>query len=187
MSYRFDGYLEALGENWLDDDPLLRRWVERSSPGTAELEWLDGFGRAAAGRYREIADRVERRENLPRLEEADPYDGRNRQVWIPAETRQVLAEVHGSGIWRAATDERLRYAAVYLLNANGEFGITCSTACTDGLARAARPRHGRTQPGRCGSPRAGHAGVVGPRRPVRDRDPGWQRRRDERPARRPRS
>ncbi len=138
MSYRFDGYLEALGDNWLDDDPLLQCWVEQSSPGATELEWLDEFGRAAAGRYREVADWVERQENLPRLEEADPYDGRNRQVWIPAETQQVLAEVHGSGIWRAATDERLRYAAVYLLNANGEFGVTCSIACTDGLTRALR-------------------------------------------------
>ena len=136
--YRFDGYLEALGQSWLEDDTLLRHWVARSSPDEAQLAWLDGFGRAAAGRWREVAERVERRENLPRLEGADPYDRRQREVWIPAETRRVLAEVHGSGIWRAGLDERLRYAAVYLLNENGEFGVTCSTACTDGLARALR-------------------------------------------------
>jgi alkylation response protein AidB-like acyl-CoA dehydrogenase len=46
--------------------------------------------------------------------------------------------VHGSGIWRAGLDERARYALVYLLNQNGEAGVTCSTACTDGLARALR-------------------------------------------------
>jgi len=136
--YRFDGYLDALGESWLDDDPLLRRWVARSSPDEAAMAWLEGFGRAAAGRWREGAERVERRENLPRLEEADPYDRRRREVWIPAETRSVLAEVHGSGLWRAGLDERLRYAAVYLLNENGEFGVTCSVACTDGMARVLR-------------------------------------------------
>jgi acyl-CoA dehydrogenase len=40
-------------------------------------------------------------------------------------------------------DERLRYAAVYLLNQNGEAGVACSVACTDGLIRALRrqPRH----------------------------------------------
>ena len=135
---RFDGYLDALGESWLEDDPLLQRWVARSAPNESQLAWLGDFGRAAAGRWRENAERVERRENLPRLEASDPYDRRRREVWIPAETRQVLAEVHGSGIWRAGLDERLRYAAVYLLNENGEFGVTCSTACTDGLARALR-------------------------------------------------
>jgi len=138
QGYRFEGYLEALGESWLADDPLLQRWVARSAPEESQLAWLEGFGRAAAGRWRKAAERVERRENLPRLENADPYDRRRRDVWLPAETHRLLAEVHGSGIWRAGLDERLRYAAVYLLCENGEFGVTCSTACTDGLARALR-------------------------------------------------
>jgi alkylation response protein AidB-like acyl-CoA dehydrogenase len=139
--YRFDGYLEALGEDWLDDDPLLRRWLARSAPDAPARALVERFGRLAAGRFRASAEIVERRENLPRLEEADPYDRRVREVFIPEETRAALALVHGSGIWRAATDERVRYALVYLLNENGEFGVTCSTACTDGLARILR-RHG---------------------------------------------
>jgi len=57
---------------------------------------------------------------------------------LPIETREMLAQVHGSGLWRDALDERARYALVYLLNQNGESGITCSVACTDGLARALR-------------------------------------------------
>jgi alkylation response protein AidB-like acyl-CoA dehydrogenase len=50
----------------------------------------------------------------------------------------MLAEVHGSGLWKTALDERARYALIYLLNQNGESGIACSVACTDGLARALR-------------------------------------------------
>ena len=78
--YSVDGYLEARGENWLEDDPLLLRWVERSSPDPEQLAWLDGFGQAAANRYLGIADHVERPENWPRLEEPDPYDRRRRHV-----------------------------------------------------------------------------------------------------------
>jgi putative acyl-CoA dehydrogenase len=137
-AYRFDGYLAGLGEDWLADDPLLERWLGRSRLGRRDRDLVVAFGRAAATRHREIADRVERRENLPYLEDPDPYNRRRSEIVIPAETRRTLAEIHGSGLWRPDTDERARYAVVYLLNQNGEFGVTCSTACTDGLVRALR-------------------------------------------------
>jgi alkylation response protein AidB-like acyl-CoA dehydrogenase len=137
-AYRFDGYLAALGDDWYADDELLQRWLARSRLGDADLARVERFGRAAATQHRATADRVERRENLPRLEEPDAYNRRTARVVVPAETLELLAQVHGSGIWKAATDERARYAIVYLLNQNGEFGVTCSTACTDGLARVLR-------------------------------------------------
>ena len=136
--YRFDDYLDALGGSWLDEDSLLIRWLDRSRLDDATLEWLRGFGRAAATRYRELADVVERRENLPYVAERGPYNRESVEVVLPPETRQMLAEIHGSGIWKSSLDERARYALVYLLNQNGEAGVTCSTACTDGLVRALR-------------------------------------------------
>ena len=140
-TYRFDEYLAALGGDWYEEDPLLQRWLARSRLSDAESDVVRRFGRAAATRHREIADWVERAENLPYLQEQDPYNERSRKLVIPAETRHTLAEIHGSGIWKAGLDERVRYAIVYLLNQNSEFGVTCSTACTDGMARILR-RHG---------------------------------------------
>lgn len=136
--YAFDGYLEALGADWLAADPLLTRWLARSQLADADRAAVASFGRRAATRYRVVSDVVEQRENLPRLSARDPYDRGEIDVVLPAETWQALGEVHGSGIWRASFDERARYAIVYLLNQNGEFGVTCSTACTDGMARALR-------------------------------------------------
>jgi alkylation response protein AidB-like acyl-CoA dehydrogenase len=136
--YGFDEYLAGLGDNWLDEDTLLLRWLERGGVGSGELDWLRGFGRAVATRYRELADRVERRENLPHIAERGPYNRACPEVVLPSETRQMLGELHGSGIWKADLDERARYALIYLINQNGESGITCSAACTDGLARALR-------------------------------------------------
>jgi alkylation response protein AidB-like acyl-CoA dehydrogenase len=136
--YGFDGYLERLGKDWLAEDRILLRWLERSRLGDEAWALVSAFGRAAATSQRDSADWVEQRENLPYLGARDPYNRGQRDVVIPEATRRTLAEVHGSGLWRASLDERARYAVVYLLNQNGEFGITCSVACTDGLARALR-------------------------------------------------
>lgn len=137
-TYAFDEYLAALGDDWLADDPLLRRWLERSKLDEAARALVGLFGARAATSYRALSDAAERRENLPYILEKGPYNRATNEVVLPAATRQMLAEVHGSGLWRAELDERARYAAIYLLNQNGEAGVTCSVACTDGMARSLR-------------------------------------------------
>lgn len=136
--YRFDEYLAALGENWLEEDALLLRWLEREHLDGTTLDWLRDFGRAVAGRYREWADAVEQPGKLPAIAEQGPYNRASAEIVLPPETRRMLAEVHGSGLWKASLQERARYALIYLLNQNGEAGVACSAACTDGLVRALR-------------------------------------------------
>ena len=136
--YAFDGYLAGLEGNWFEEDSLLRGWLGRSRLDGATLDWVRGFGAAASGPFRARADVVERRENLPFVAERGPYNRNAVKVVLPSATWQSLAEIHGSGLWKANLDERARYAVVYLLNQNGEAGVTCSTACTDGLVRALR-------------------------------------------------
>ena len=136
--YGFDDYLEGLEGNWAEEDSLLWAWLERSRLREAVRDWVHEFGAAAAGRLRARADVVEYRENLPFISERGPFNRSSAEVILPPETWQSLAEVHGSGLWKADLDERARYAAVYLLNQNGEAGVACSTACTDGLVRALR-------------------------------------------------
>jgi len=134
--YAFDEYLAALGDNWFDEDELLLRWLARSELDDATFGWLHDFGRTTATRYREWADVVEQRENLPVIAERGPYNRASAEVVLPAETVQMLSEVHGSGLWKSSLDERARYALVYLLNQNGEAGIACSAA----QANACLPR-----------------------------------------------
>jgi len=136
--YSFDEYLAGLGKNWFDEDPLLLRWLDRSRIDDRSVGWLRDFGKTIATRYRDWAEVVERRENLPAIADRGPYNRASAEIALPPETREMLAEVHGSGLWKAALDERVRYALVYLLNQNGESGIACSVACTDGLVRALR-------------------------------------------------
>lgn len=136
--YEFNEYLEGLEGNWFEEDALLRAWLERSRLDEAAAGWLQEFGAAASGRFRERADMVERRENLPFVTERGPFNRKATEVVLPTETQQGLAEIHGSGLWSPDLDERARYAFFYLLNQNGEAGLACSSACTDGLVRALR-------------------------------------------------
>jgi len=138
IGYGFDEYLAGLDGNWFEEDSLLQAWLARSRLDDATLDWLRELGAAASGRFRARADVVERRENLPYIAPRSPYNRDVAEVALPAETRKSLAEIHGSGLWKPSLDERARYAAVYLLNENGEAGVTCSVACTDGLVRALR-------------------------------------------------
>ncbi len=59
--YGFDGYLAGLEGNWLEEDSLLRGWLGRSRLDEVALDWVRGFGAAAAGRFRARAEVVERR------------------------------------------------------------------------------------------------------------------------------
>lgn len=137
-TYSFDDFLAESGQDWLEDDPLLRRWLGRSALAARDRKLVAMFGCLVATRLRRVADVVERPENAPFLALKGPYNQPREEVVLPPETVDALAEVHGSGLWRNELDERARYAAVYMLNQNGEHGIACSVACTDGLARVLR-------------------------------------------------
>ncbi|MCR4316236.1 MAG: acyl-CoA dehydrogenase family protein [Planctomycetes bacterium] len=138
-TYSFDDYLSALGANWYEEDSLLRKWTSRIETPAFDYERiLSRFGDLAANEFRKNAEFVERKENLPYIEARDPYNRRAADVIIPDVTRRMLAKIHGSGMWKKDFDPRARYAICYLLNLNGEHGVTCSTACTDGMNIALR-------------------------------------------------
>ncbi|HJQ94033.1 MAG TPA: acyl-CoA dehydrogenase family protein [Candidatus Thermoplasmatota archaeon] len=140
--YSFAPYLKARGTDPWRSDPLLQAWVRRSRPTGREVDWLRQWSRDVSGTWAARADEAEQAANLPRLAGKGPHDDDRQAVVLPAGTVATLGEVHGSVLWRADLGERLRYAAVYLLNQNGEAGVACSVACTDGLIRVLRKQKG---------------------------------------------
>lgn len=113
--------------------PVLQAWTQGLPP--QEKAWLEGFAQRSLMAWDKAAAEAETEANLPRL----TPDG---DVALCADTWAALAGVHGSGLWNPARDERARYAAVMLLNQNGEGGVACSVACTDGLVRVLRSKGG---------------------------------------------
>lgn len=138
MTYSFRRYLDALDGNWHDDDDLLRRLLRaRAGPvDGADGSDLRAWGQACAGPLRELAERSALPENRPRLRHFDAYGRRVDEVVLPGSTREALAEVEGRhGLGAVSGDPRVHYAMAYLYWQNGEAGVACSMACTDGLVR----------------------------------------------------
>lgn len=134
VAYDFTPFLEA-SRIAREKDPILDAWLQRHHVSEEDRLWLEGIREQSHGVLRDTADFVERTENLPRLLGKGPYDNDPQQVVLPAETWEGLEWIHASRMWDPALPDAARYGAVFLLNQNGEMGINCSVACTDGLWR----------------------------------------------------
>lgn len=136
--YRFDAWLDGLSSDWYDDDALLQELLGRYAPGTDRAR-LSRFGPRVAGELRELAERSSRPSNAPWVRHRDAHDRRVDQVVLPGSSEAALRIVHGDeGLGAVRGDRFVHYAMIYLLAQNGEAGVACSLACTDGLVRALR-------------------------------------------------
>lgn len=138
MTYTFDTFLEQLDGNWYEDDPLLQHLISRYAGAAARVTQpaLREWGAVCSGTLRELAETSARVENRPFLRQADAYDRRVDEVVLPASTLHALQIVHGEHRLGAVHgDPSIFYAKGYLYSQNGEAGVGCSLACTDGMVR----------------------------------------------------
>lgn len=132
----FEPFLGALSPDWYADDSLLHRLLDEHARG-ADRSRLEGWGRTVAGPLRRLAEESARPENAPALRHRDAFDRRVDEIVLPAATREALALAAGGEVLgEVRGDPFVHYAMVYLLAQNGEAGVACSVACTDGLVRA---------------------------------------------------
>lgn len=148
--YDFEPFFDALGDNWYEDDPLLQRLLARRVEGHVSEEKMRRWGARCAGPLRELAETSALLENRPRLRHFDARGMRVDEILLPASTREALAEVEGRERLGAVHGDPFEfYARIYLYAQNGEAGVACSAACTDGLVRVLealgdRPEHRET-------------------------------------------
>jgi alkylation response protein AidB-like acyl-CoA dehydrogenase len=134
--YGFGPWLDARSSDWYDDDPFLHELLDRYAPDT-DTGRVSRFGRLAAGPLRELAEDSALPEHAPWIRHLDAYDRRRDDIVLPASTHEALRIVHGGeGLGAVRGDPFTHYAMIYLLAQNGEGGVACSLACTDGLVRA---------------------------------------------------
>lgn len=137
MTY-FQPFLEALPTNWFGDDALLKQLLQHyaAAAGAAEGPALSSWGETVAGRLRDAAEQSARPGNAPYLRHFDAYSRRVDDVVLPASTLEAFAQVQGvQRLGALHGDPFVFYSKVYLFNQNGEAGVACSTACTDGMVR----------------------------------------------------
>ena len=137
MSYSFDAFRAALGTDWFADDRLLGALVDRyATPHEGERHGLASFGAHAAGPLARLAEESARPENGPRLRPFDAWQRRIDEIVLPASTHAALGVVAGrERLGALHGDPFAFYAKTYLAHQNGEAGVACSLACTDGLTR----------------------------------------------------
>lgn len=142
--YSFGPWLESLPDDWYDDDRLLHELLDRFAPD-ADTGRLRRFGARAAGPLRELAESSALPEHAPRIQPHDAYGSKVDEIVLPASTHEALRMVHGDeGLGAVRGDPFVHYAMIYLLAQNGEAGVACSVACTDGLVRALDAAVGET-------------------------------------------
>ena len=138
--YDFEPFHRELADrNWYADDDLLKRLLRRHA-GTGDdgdgSPGLEAWGREASGRLRRLARESARPENRPRVQHFDARGNRVDRVLLPRSTREALDLVEGKeGLGAVSGDPFVHYSKIYLSSQNGEAGVACSVACTDGLVR----------------------------------------------------
>jgi alkylation response protein AidB-like acyl-CoA dehydrogenase len=137
VSYSFDAFREAIGGDWYADDALLAGLLDRyAGPDAAQRRAVERFGTDVAGPLARLAEASARPENAPRLRTFDAWHRRVDEIVLPASTHEALSIVAGrERLGALHGDPFAFYAKTYLAHQNGEAGVACSLACTDGLTR----------------------------------------------------
>lgn len=128
-------YRGALGLNFFADDALLQALLTRaveSAKRKALFKRLDALGALCGGEYGRLVESAHREENLPRLRSQDRWGARADEIlYHPDQIRARRLALESGVLPPTGVVERLVKA--YLLNQNGEGGVTCPLAMTDGL------------------------------------------------------
>lgn len=128
----FLGVRESLNDL---DNPFLLEVLSHLS----ESEWnplfskLQPFTEKLSTSWRKTVDEIARPENHPKLRQYDAYNHRIDRIVRPAEAIGLSDEIFSQGLF---SDQQLEFEGIvkrYLLHGNGEAGVTCPIACTDGL------------------------------------------------------
>lgn len=119
--------------NSFEDDALLKAWLKRRPEiGPDARARLSAFGELCGTTLPPLIEEAHRDENLPRLERFDRWGKRIEEVrYHPAQRQARRLALEGGVLPPVSLIERMTKA--YLLNQNGEGGVACPLAMTDGL------------------------------------------------------
>jgi len=117
------------------DDPFLQRLVHHHAGAEAaaiDLRLKD-FSQSVSFRWRDLAEDNSLPENRPWLMHYDGHGNRIDRIVRPRETEVLEREIFGAGVFSTRTPPWERLAKLLLLHQNGEHGVMCAMACTEGL------------------------------------------------------
>lgn len=133
--YSFEKFLTTRDRLSDFDNPFIKALFSnlfQEQWGELEKE-IERFADKVSFDWRVLTNEVARPENHPKLRHYDAYNHRVDQVIRPQESIQLTKEVFEEGVFSSNLQPYEGIAKRYFLSGNGEAGITCPIACTDGL------------------------------------------------------
>ncbi|MFQ5635462.1 MAG: acyl-CoA dehydrogenase family protein, partial [Gammaproteobacteria bacterium] len=134
--YSFDAFTAARDAvDYYADDAFLQRLVRHHAGADAAAihESLLEFSPGPSFRWRDFAETIALPENRPWMMHYDGYGNRIDRIVRPRETERLQREIFGAGIFSAATPPWERLGKLLLAHQNGEHGVMCAMACTEGM------------------------------------------------------
>jgi len=127
-------YRGVSGTNFfLSDQPLLS-WLKNRKTSKDAIERLTAFGELCGGTLNGLIETAQRDDKLPTLQSYDRWGKRIDLIRYCPEQLEARRLVLESGVL-PPTPLWERLIKAYLVNQNGEGGVTCPLAMTDGLAQ----------------------------------------------------
>lgn len=149
--YDLTNYKGVMGRNFFLEDQLLKRiFLREIIENHYEIEhivdtWnhLSGFGNVAGSILNELAEIAHREENLPKIIHYNKVGERIDEIDYCSEQKQIRKISYDWGLvnldfhpeWKHPFTMFHRMALAYISNMNGEAGINCPLAMTDGMIR----------------------------------------------------
>ncbi|WP_347489572.1 acyl-CoA dehydrogenase family protein [Desulfoscipio sp. XC116] len=135
-SYNFDDFLKRRDSyDYYRDDVFLQRLVRKyvgDEWGELHRELLV-FSSKVSFTWRNMADYMARPEVHPKMLHYDAHNHRIDRIIRPMETSVLEKEIFSEGLFSVGTTPWESFIKRFLLHQNGEFGIMCPLACTEGL------------------------------------------------------
>lgn len=127
------------GANFFEEDRVFKSLLKELLRGNFNEEVfasLDECGASVAGRWNDLANTANRRENEPRIIKFDRSGNAVEKIDFGPAVAQMRREVAESGLFTKSKNLIHKFAQIYLLAHNGESSLTCPISCTDGLIAA---------------------------------------------------
>lgn len=132
--YSFQAYKQQQSQSWLSTEEirvLTRISANQFDPKQPEIA---SFLEKNSHTWRELADQSALEE--PKLVSYNAYNQRQDQVKMPDKSQRLMEEVYHFRPFSKKHPFWYRYFCNYFLSKNGEAGVCCSIACTDGMVQA---------------------------------------------------
>src|SRR3989344_5478888 len=138
--YSFQPYLKKRISNYYAQDTVLQKILDRYCKKVhlthrKELHALADYVYHEMFHLSYVASLTE---NEPKLCAWDAYHRRIDHIEICSETQKIHHDIFSKKLGFVSSHPTLHYAKLYLVAQNGEAGVCCALACTDGMERILR-------------------------------------------------